>query len=86
MTVGDAFRVYEAWICDPHVEFLQEPAEVDTLFRFATAHVSRLSSPKALGDCYLLAVSQAAHARLVTFDAGLSRLAASMHHDAVLLD
>jgi hypothetical protein len=34
-----------------------------------------MSSPKALGDCYLLAVSRAADATLVTLDAALSDLA-----------
>jgi predicted nucleic acid-binding protein len=67
------------------VEFLDEPAGVDTRFRLATAPVSRTSSPKVLADCYLLAVSQAANAKLVTFDAGLSRMAAKLHYDVLLL-
>lgn len=36
------------------------------------------SAPKALADCYLLAMSQVASATLVTFDAGLHRLARGM--------
>jgi toxin-antitoxin system PIN domain toxin len=85
LTVQEAWRIYDNWLLDPHVAFCNEPAEVDTLFRLATAHVSRQSSPKALGDSYLLGMSQAAHARLVTFDGGLARLAAKMRHDVLLL-
>ena len=85
MTVQDAWRVYDIWLRDPHVEIYPEPLEVDALFRIATAPFSRHSSPKMVSDCYLLAVSQAADARLVTFDAGLKRLAAKVHCDAVLL-
>ena len=67
MTVEDAWRVYDKWLRESIVGFCHEPAELDSLFRLATAPVSRLSSLKALGDCYLLAVSQAANATLVTF-------------------
>ena len=86
MTGQDAWRVYDTWLRDPHVEFCYEPADVDTLFRRATAPALRHSSPKALGDSYLLAVSQAADATLVTFDAGLKRLASKIHYDALLLE
>ncbi len=85
MTLQAAWQVYDQWLRDPHVAFCQEPAEVDSLFRLATVPVARTSSPKALGDCYLLAVSHAVQAKLVTFDAGLVRLAATVHVDAVLL-
>jgi hypothetical protein len=85
LTVQDAWTVYENWLCDPHVEFCPEPAAVDALFRLTTEPVARTSSPKALGDCYLLAISQAAQAKLVTYDAGLARLAKRLHFDVVLL-
>jgi hypothetical protein len=84
-TVQEAWRIYDGWLREPLVNFCYEPHDVDALFRLATAPVSRLSSPKALGDCYLLAISQAANATLVTFDAGLSGLGAKLHCDVVLL-
>jgi predicted nucleic acid-binding protein len=39
-----------------------------------------------MGDCYLLALSQATGSTLVTFDAGLAALARKAHLDVVLLD
>jgi len=86
LTLHAAWQVYDQWLSEPHVAFCHEPAEVDSLFRLVTAPVSRTSSPKVLGDCYLLAVSQAAHAKLVTFDAGLGRLAARLHYGVVVLE
>jgi hypothetical protein len=51
----------------------QEAFELEVAFRAATRSASRLSSPKALGDCYLLAaVSQVTNATLVTFDRNLA--------------
>lgn len=85
LTVRKAWAVYDRWLHDPKVEFRHEPAEVDEWFRLATSALSSISAPKALGDCYLLAVSQAAHATLVTFDKALSKLAVKRNHDAVLL-
>ena len=86
LTVQEAWQVYDKWLREPLVEFCHEPAEVDTLFRLTTAPASRHSSPKLLGDCYLLAVSHAADATLVTFDAGLKRLASKIHYDVLLLE
>ncbi len=71
-TVGEAWKVYDRWLEDSRVGIQQEAFELDGAFRVATRPVSRLSSPKALGDCYLLAVSQVAGATLVTFDRGLA--------------
>ena len=85
LTVQGAWRVYDQWLREPLIRYCHDSPEVDTLFRLATAPLARQSSPKALGDCYLLALSQAADATLVTFDSALSRLAATMHHDAILL-
>lgn len=71
-TIGEAWKVYDRWLEDARVGIRQETPELDTAFRAATRPVSRQSSPKALGDCYLLAVSQVANATLVTFDRGLA--------------
>jgi toxin-antitoxin system PIN domain toxin len=72
LTIGDAWKVYDRWLEDSRVGIGQEMFEMEAAFRSATRPVSRLSSPKALGDCYLLAVSQVLGASLVTFDRGLA--------------
>ncbi len=71
-TIGEAWKVYERWLEDSRVGIRQETGELDAAFRAATRPVFRLSSPKALGDCYLLAASRVANATLVTFDRGLA--------------
>ena len=71
-TIGEAWKVYDRWLEDSRVGIRQETFELDVAFRAATRPVFRLSSPKALGDCYLLAVSQVTGATLVTFDRGLA--------------
>jgi toxin-antitoxin system PIN domain toxin len=71
-TIGQAWKVYDRWLEDSRVGIRQEAFEIDMAFRAATRPVSRLASPKALGDCYLLAVSRVTDATLVTFDRGLA--------------
>ena len=84
-TIGEAWKVYGRWLEDSRVGFRQEPFELDAAFRAATRPVSRLSSPKALGDCYLLAVSQVADATLVTFDRGLASACQKARQPVALL-
>ncbi|HME06922.1 MAG TPA: PIN domain-containing protein [Bryobacteraceae bacterium] len=71
-TIGEAWKVYDRWLEDSRVRIQQESFGLDAAFRASTRPVSRLSSPKALGDCYLLAVSQVTNTTLVTFDRGLA--------------
>jgi toxin-antitoxin system PIN domain toxin len=71
-TIGEAWKVYDRWLEDSRVGIRHEAFDLDAAFRTATRPVSRLSSPKALGDCYLLAVSRVTDATLVTFDRGLA--------------
>jgi toxin-antitoxin system PIN domain toxin len=71
-TIGGAWKIYDRWLEDSRVGIRQEAFELEVAFRAATRPASRLSSPKALGDCYLLAVSQVTNATLVTFDRGLA--------------
>ena len=52
-TIGQAWKVYDRWIGDSRVGMQPESMELDGAFREATNSVARLSSPKALGDCYL---------------------------------
>jgi predicted nucleic acid-binding protein len=86
LTLRKAWGAYDRWLRDPKVEFRHEPADVDALFRRATTHLSHASAPKALGDSYLLALSQACYATLVTLDLGLASLARRLHSDALLLE
>ena len=69
-TIGQAWKMYDRWLEDSRVEIRPEAFALDAAFRAATRSFSRLSSPKALGDGYLLAVSQVTGATLVTFDRG----------------
>jgi len=85
-TIGGAWKVFDRWLEDSRVGIRQEGFELDAAFRAATRSVSRLSSPKALGDCYLLAVSQAAGATLVTFDRGLASACHKARQRVALLE
>jgi predicted nucleic acid-binding protein len=85
-TIGQAWKVYDRWLEDSRVEIRQEAFELDAAFRAATHSVSRLSSPKALGDCYLLAASQVTDATLVTFDRGLASVCQKARQRVTLLE
>jgi toxin-antitoxin system PIN domain toxin len=85
-TIGEAWKVYARWLEDSRVGIRQEAFELDVAFRAATRSVSRLSSPKALGDCYLLAVSQVADATLVTFDRALASACQKARQPVALLE
>lgn len=85
LTVSKAWDVYDRWLRDPKVEIHSESSEVDALFRQATQHFAKLSSPKVLGDCYLVAVSRALQSTLVTLDSALAHFARQIGHKALLL-
>jgi len=85
-TIGEAWMVYDRWLEDSRIGIRQEPFELDSAFRAATRSFSRLSSPKVLGDCYLLAVSQTTEATLVTFDRGLASACRKARQPVVLLE
>lgn len=86
LTVGEAWKIYDRWLEDSRIVFRPDPPELNAIFRAATRPVSRLASPKAIGDCYLLAVSQALEAALVTLDAGLATAARKAGHPVALLE
>lgn len=71
-TIGQAWKIYDRWIEDSRVGMRLDSFDLEAAFRAATEPVSKQSSPKALGDCYLLAASNVADATLVTFDRGLA--------------
>src|ERR1700722_5045583 len=65
----EAWKVYDSWLHDERVEFLEEPAGLEAKFRALTR--SPQASPKEWADSYLLAFASAADLRLVTFDQAL---------------
>jgi len=78
--------VYDRWLEDSRVGMRQESSAVDAAFRAATRAVAKQESPKALGDCYLMAVSQASGATLVTFDKGLAAAGRKARQPVELLE
>jgi hypothetical protein len=85
-TIQQAWRVYDGWLEDPTVRYIEDPLDVTARFRKITTSAGYSASPKALGDCYLLALSAATKATLVTFDGALSRLARKAGHEVLLLE
>jgi toxin-antitoxin system PIN domain toxin len=77
LTVEAAWNVYDALIVDPRIRFSSEPEGVDATLRKLTRRFAKLTAPKVIGDCYLLALAESAGATLVTFDKALSSLARS---------
>jgi len=75
MTQPKAWAIYDHWLDDPRVEFLNEPIEIETRFRALT----RLRQPatKDWADSYLAAFATAGQLTLVTFDRGLRSKAES---------
>ena len=58
--------MYDRWIEDERVGFLEEPPGIDRAFRSLTRLKS--ASPKAWADAYLTAFAGTAQLTLVTFD------------------
>ncbi len=84
LTLGEAWAVYDGWLKDPRVAFYPEPRNVDAGFRRATQPFAGKAAAKWVGDCWLLAFAEAAHARLVTFDQGLVEFARKQGNRAVV--
>jgi toxin-antitoxin system PIN domain toxin len=85
-TIGEAWRVYDRWLEDSRVGMRHEAFELEAAFREATRPFSRQASPKALGDCYLLAVCRITDATLVTFDGGLASACQKVRQRFTLLE
>ncbi len=65
-----AWRVYDRWLEDDRVFFLEEPPNLEPRFR-TFSHQQR-AAPKDWSDSYLCAFAETAGLRLVTFDRALS--------------
>ena len=86
LTTGEAWKVYDRWLDDTRIDIRHEPPELNLAFRAATRSISRQSSPKAIGDHYLRALSKVLDATLVTFDHGLASACRKARHSAILLE
>jgi len=69
LTQVEAWAVYDRWMADDRVGFLDEPPDVERRFRMLTRLKS--ASPKTWADAYLIAFADASQATLVTFDRAL---------------
>jgi uncharacterized protein len=70
MAQAEAWKIYDRWLQDERISFLDEPAEIEAAFRGLTQ--SSQAAPKDWADSYLAAFAQAAQLTLVTFDQALS--------------
>lgn len=69
LSQAGAWRVYDRWLDDDRVLFLEEPPNLETPFR-TLSHRQR-PAPKDWSDSYLCAFAEAGGLRLVTFDHAL---------------
>jgi toxin-antitoxin system PIN domain toxin len=69
MTQPQAWAVYDRWLQDPRVKFVDEPSEIESPFRTLTRR--RHPATKDWADSFLAAFATAGQLTLVTFDRGL---------------
>lgn len=79
LTQAKAWNEYDAWLQSGAAAFLEEPRQLEQVFRSLSAKTK--SSPKEWADSYLAAFSIASGIRLVTFDRALK----ARVKDAILL-
>ena len=65
----DAWKVYDQWLADGRVLFLEEPPTLEPAFRNLSRHTQ--PAPKDWADSYLAAFASTASLHLVTFDQAL---------------
>lgn len=71
LTMADAWRCYDQTVTDFRVAYVDEPEDVEVIWRSLTARQEY--SPKVWNDAFLAAFAQAAEFELVTFDRGLEQ-------------
>ena len=76
LTQPEAWQVYDRWLEDDRIVFVDEPPVFEAAFRIAS-QLPR-SSPKDWADSYLIAFAQLAGFQIVTFDKALSRKASNV--------
>jgi uncharacterized protein len=74
LTQLQAWSIYDQWLSDERVLYLDEPPSLETSFRDLTQlHAAR----KDWADSYLIAFAQSAGIRLVTFDSTIGHRASN---------
>jgi uncharacterized protein len=69
MNQREAWQIYDRWLDDPRVVFLDEPSGLEQSLR---SHSRRgIPAPKEWADSYLLAFAAVSGLKLVTFDQAL---------------
>jgi len=66
MNQPEAWQIYDRWLDDPRIAFLDEPAGLEPAFRSHSRR--RRPAPKEWADSYLLAFAAVSGLKLVTFD------------------
>jgi uncharacterized protein len=69
LTHRQAWQIYDRWLEDGRVAFVDEPATLEPIFR--SESWSPHPAPKNWSDSYLIAFARSAGFELVTFDKGL---------------
>lgn len=70
MAQAEAWKIYDLWLRDERIGFLEEPPEIEPTFRALTQ--SAQAAPKDWADSYLAAFAISAQLTLVTFDHAFS--------------
>lgn len=65
-----AWTAYDRLFADDRVTFMQEPSDLDRIFRKLSGGVR--SSPKMWADSWLLAFAERSNCKLITFDRALA--------------
>jgi uncharacterized protein len=68
MTQAQAWKAFDRWLTDTRIVFLDEPPNLENVFRSLSRHHS--PNPKTWADSYLAAFATVSGLRLVTFDQG----------------
>ena len=71
VSLSAAWDLYDAFLADPRIYYVEEPANLEPLWRSHTQ--GRAFSPKVWNDAFLAAFAQAASMTLVTFDRGFAQ-------------
>jgi toxin-antitoxin system PIN domain toxin len=66
-----AWGIYDDWLRDDRISLLEEPPELERLFRAHSRH--KRPAPKDWADSYLSAFAAASNLSIVTFDRSLAR-------------
>jgi toxin-antitoxin system PIN domain toxin len=73
LTLTEAWQQYDAYLGDPRISFVTEPAGIEAKWRAYSQGGS--FSPNVWSDAYLAAFSTAGGYEFVTFDKGFARYA-----------